>query len=498
MSADKEAGRSAPAGPGASERSVGLRRAERWLMRPIDPAGLVAFRVLFGLLLCAGLIRFLLSGWVGRCYGEREFFFHYWGFSWVEPLPLAGMVALHIVLAALALMVALGLFYRASALLFFLGFTYVELIDVTNYLNHYYLVSLLALLMVFMPLGRVGSLDARRRPARRLDALPAWTLHLLRFQVGVVYVFAGLAKLGTDWLVHAQPLNLWLTARVDTPVIGSLLDEVWVAYAASWAGFLFDTTIVVWLSWRRTRPFAYAALLGFHFLTHVFFDIGMFPFIMSTAALVFFSPSWPRRWVALARRLARRPASAAVASTVAPVVAPAMAASRCRRAALAVAAGYCALQVLIPLRHHVYRGNVLWDEQGMRWSWKVMVREKHGSVTYRVRFTDSGKELQVSPRRYLDSRQEREMAGQPDLIAQLASRIARDFERRGRGPVEVRADALVSLNGRPAQPMIDPARDLASVDRSLAPADWILPAPVEPPIRLAPRGDARHARREGP
>jgi vitamin K-dependent gamma-carboxylase len=113
-----------------------------------------------------------------------------------------------------------------------------------------------------------------------------------------------------------------------------------------------------------------------------------------------------------------------------------------------------------------------------------MVREKHGAVTYHVRFRDTGKELQVSPGQYLNRRQEWEMAGQPDLILQLAHHIARDFERQGYGPVEVRAEALVSLNGRPAQLMIDPRRDLVTVADDLTPADWILPGPTSPPIRL--------------
>ena len=40
------------------------------------------------------------------------------------------------------------------------------------------------------------------------------------------------------------------------------------------------------------------------------------------------------------------------------------------------------------------------------------------------------------------------IAVQPDLILQLGRHVGRDFERRGLGPVEVRADTLVSLNGR--------------------------------------------------
>ena len=129
----------------------------------------------------------------------------------------------------------------------------------------------------------------------------------------MVYVNAGLAKATADWLLHAQPMNLWLSARTDLPVIGPYLDLPAVAYAAAWAGFLFDTTIAFFLLWRRTRPFAYVVVLAFHFATHLLFPrIGMFPVIMVVAALVFFDPSWPRRLLAAARR---RIGAAPVATT---------------------------------------------------------------------------------------------------------------------------------------------------------------------------------------
>jgi vitamin K-dependent gamma-carboxylase len=80
--------------------------------------------------------------------------------------------------------------------------------------------------------------------------------------------------------------------------------------------------------------------------------------------------------------------------------------------------------------------------------------------------------------------QEREMSSQPDLILQMAHWIRDDFAARGEGAVEVRVEAVVSLNGRAAAPIIDPARDLARVEDGLAPADWILPAPSGPPPRL--------------
>lgn len=50
-------------------------------------------------------------------------------------------------------------------------------------------------------------------------------------------------------------------------------------------------------------------------------------------------------------------------------------------------------------------------------------------------------------------------------------------------PVEIRADALASLNGRQAHPLIDPETDLTKEEDSPKPQPWILPAPTEPPPR---------------
>lgn len=443
-----------------------------------DGAAVAAFRFLFGALMATSAIRLLAYGWVDRFFVTPTYYFPYWGFEWVRPLPAPWIHVAVGVLALAGACVALGLFYRVASVVAFVLFTYVQLVDVANYLNHYYLVSLVSFLFCFLPLHRVWSLDALRSPRIAAATLPRWITWLLRFQIGTVYVFASLAKATSDWLLHAQPLQIWLAARTDTPLVGPFLDRVEVAYFMSWAGFLYDLTIPIWLSWRRTRPFAYAVLLVFHFFTHVFFEIGMFPLIMSSAALIFFEPSWPRT-LARALRLPIAEAPAIVRELVPMTTA--------RRAVAGVLALWCAFHVLMPLRAHAYGGNVLWHEQGMRWSWRVMCREKNGSVTYRVRARGWRHERFVSPSRYLTGDQEREMSAQPDMILRLAHHIAEEHRARGLEDVEVRVDALVSLNGRPMARLVDPDVDLARVEDSILPARWILPDPGGPPIHLSQR-----------
>lgn len=434
--------------------------------RPVDIASLAAFRIIFGVVMLAGIVRLLTTGWIHTMYGEPTWFFTYPGFHWVRPWSEAGMYVHYVMLALLAIAIVVGWHYRIAIVLFTLGFTYTQLVDITNYLNHHYLVVLLGVLLAFMPAHAAWSLDARRDPSIARSEVPAWIVWLLRFQIGVVYVFAGLAKAKSDWLGFGQPLNLWLGARTETPIIGPLFDEPQVAMLMSWAGFLFDTTIVVWLSWRRTRLVAYLALIAFHGLTGYLFNIGMFPLIMTSCALIFFPPSWPRRFV--------RAKHAAIESR--PLRAP--------RWVVALVAAHVVAQIALPLRHFVYPGDVLWNEDGMRFAWHVMIREKHGSLTYEARFAN-GKRLQIPPHDYVTARQEREAAGQPDLILQLGRHIADDLRAKGYRDFTLHAITRVSLDGRAPIEMIDPEVDLLSIS-DLGERDWVLPAPTEVPAQNQP------------
>ena len=132
--------------------------------RPVSGASAAAFRIAFGLLGFAAVVRFAAKGWISELYIEPAHHFTYSGFWWVQPWPAWGMYAHFVLLGIASLCVAVGFKYRVSIAAFFLLFTYVELIDKTTYLNHYYWVSLVSLPMIFMPLDRYASVDAWRNP----------------------------------------------------------------------------------------------------------------------------------------------------------------------------------------------------------------------------------------------------------------------------------------------------------------------------------------------
>lgn len=449
----------------ASSAQGALSELEAAAGRRVDPAALTAFRVALGVLLTVAAIRFQLHGWVHEHFAEPTHFFAYWGFEWVRPLSYNGMRALYVAMTVAALGVAAGAAYRLSAAVLFLTFTYAHLCDKTNYLNHYYLVTLVTGLAVVLPLHRHHSVDAwiaRRRGAAQAEWPPAIVLWILRLQIGVVYFFGGAAKLGGDWMLRAMPLRIWLARSTDVPIVGPLFRYEATAYAMSWAGLVFDLSVPFLLSWKRTRAPMFLVVIAFHVMVGRLFQLGMFPWFMPAFATIFFSPSWPRKLFKAGESV----------STEADRKAP--------RWWLAVAGVYALIQIVMPVRYLFYPGNVLWTEQGFRFAWKVMLQEKNGVVTVEARDRATGERFLVTPRDYLTPLQERMMATQPDMILQFAHMVRDDFRARGRD-VAVYIDARVSLNGRPSRPMVDTSVDLAREEESLAPKKWVLPMPADLP-----------------
>ncbi len=439
-----------------------IDRFNTWLKAPEDGAGLAAFRISFGLAMAWDAARFLNKGWVASHYIEPDFLFKYPGFEWVTPLPEPGMTAVYVGMIISSLLIALGAFYRAAITYYFVAHTYTFLLAAEHYLNHHYLISLVAFLLLWMPANRCLSIDAWGRDDMRALATPRWCRFTLEAQLAIVYMFGAVAKLNSDWL-NGVPIAQWLQNSADrNPWGAELIGSPAMVPVVLWGGILFDFLIVPALLWRPTRALAVGASVAFHLTNATLFDIGVFPWMMVGATTLFFEPDWPRRVPGL-RSL--------VSGWVAPMTPP----PSPIRAVWVPVCLWLAVQIAMPLRHHLYPGDVAWTEEGHNYSWRMKLRSKRGKVSFRVRDPQTNEEWRIYPAHELNGRQLRKMAGKPELILQYAHHLA-DVEREHLGrPVEVRADAFVSLNYRKPQRLIDPDRDLAAERASLRPYDWILP-----------------------
>ncbi|MCU0431191.1 MAG: HTTM domain-containing protein [Cytophagaceae bacterium] len=420
---------------------------------------LVTFRVAFGLMMFLALLRFWWKGWIHELYIKPSFFFSFYGFEWVKvPTSEILIYGIFILLLLSAAGIALGFLYRISSLVFFLCFTYVELWDKSNYLNHYYFVSLVALLLCLVPAHRLVSLDVYFNFTKPMSNLSVGYIRLFQVQMALVYFFAGIAKINSFWLFEAMPLRMWLPLHQDLPLLGPFLQEEWLAFAFSWIGMLFDTLIPFFLFYRKTVYPAYLVVLIFHILTAVLFPvIGMFPFIMMVCATVFLPPSFHQ---SLWKRF-----SNAHQVNITPKF----------PAVLRLFAGFFFfLQVLLAFRYLAYPGELFWTEQGYRFSWRVMLMEKAGTCTFLVK-DQSGKMDEINNRRYLTMQQEKMMATQPDMILQFAHYLGQEYRRLGYQQPQVFAESWVSLQGRPSQLLLDPSVDLLTRKENFHPKDWLLP-----------------------
>ncbi len=516
-----------------------LHRLRLHLGAPVDIAGLVYFRIAFGAIMFWEMYRFLDPDhqWVERYYTGKDFYFKYWPFTFVDPLPEPWIQLVFYATGLAAVFVVIGLFYRASATALFLGLSYIFLLEKARYLNHFYLIVLIAFLLIWLPANRSFSVDARRKPSIRSETTPAWALWLVRFQVGVPYFFGGIGKLNGDWL-QGEPLRAWLADRTDFPLIGSLFTHEPVVWVMTYAALLLDLFVVFALLNRRTRLAAFTAAIAFHLMNSRLFGIGVFPWTMIAGTVMFFDPSWPRLVIADLKERVYRPvtrifglyAGAAIGFLIGVYMPETFSPWRAAIGALAVAvAGYhlaalaqphgsevperqqrarkrvkrkttvataapaplrtvgvallavwVAVQVLVPLRHFAIPGNVHWTEEGHNFSWHMKLRDKDSDSTFIV--TADGETFRLNNWDYLTDRQVGKMSSRPHMMVQYAHYLEDEFRAQGYQDVEVRADVWASLNGREIQRLIDPDFDLTTESYPwFGHAEWILPLDGEIP-----------------
>jgi hypothetical protein len=433
------------------------QKIHQFLNTKVSAAPLVSFRLIFGALMVFSAMRFMYLGWIEDHFIEPLFHFKYYGFSWVQSASRVTLYAIHIlmILSAIGIMFLQGIAYRIAALVLFLSFTYTELIDLTYYLNHYYFVSLVCFLLIFMPSTVSPFANLKEAQIRRSS------IFILKSQIAILYVYAGLAKINYDWLIEALPLKIWLPANDNIFLLGPLFAWKYSPYIFSWAGMLYDTFIVLFLVYTPTRIWAYLTVIIFHSLTGILFQIGVFPLVMIGIASIFFSDAWHVKFVRF------------FVKEKTPIRTQNSPSSNCALFHYLIL-GYLVFQVLFPWRYLLYPGNLFWTEEGYRFSWRVMLMEKAGTATFYVKDTKTGREGIVNNAEFLNPHQEKQMAMQPDMILQFAHFLGKHYQNQGVYEPEVRAEVYVTLNAKPSKLLVDPSVDLMKETDSFKPKNWII------------------------
>ena len=398
--------------PGKQKVSGALGRVQSLFGSLVDGTSLAVFRIGFGAMILLEAVTHLLPSKTtgGRIplevyYTDPAISFHfpYEGFQWLPMLPQTGIYFVLALMAFGGIALALGFYYRAAAVSVFLSWGYLYAVESTRtyWISHYYLVLLASFLLIWLPGAATWSVDAKRAGRRNKEAvmIPFWPILLLRAQLVITYVYAGVAKLNADWLLNAQPVRYFLSQdHLLAPYRGILgpgltkwaegiLQSEGLAYFISYAGAGFDLSVGFLLLWRRTRALGMVLMMGFHLTNHflIFDDIGWFPFVGVVTAMIFLSPDWPRRfwkWL-LSPKWPKLDRNWAISGLILlPVVGFALGWKR--RETLVSLPGarlhvwvipccilWVALQVLLPLRHYVIAGDSRITHEGLCFSWRL-------------------------------------------------------------------------------------------------------------------------------
>lgn len=378
------------------------------LAREVDGASLALFRICFGVVMFAHAVKYLYpqhgTSLKAYLYDSTSFNFTYPGLSWVQPLPEPWWTGMFVLMGVAALGVALGVAYRISAATLFLSYTYIFLSEAAKYNNHYYLMCLFAFLLLLTPADRRFSISAwRRKNTGSLGTTnaPFWAIFILRAQLFVVYFFGGIAKLNYDWLTGVpmigkgrEVLAYW------TPILNlPQIEPIYMGLFIAWFGLVFDLSIGFLLIARRTRLFAFTLTAGFHVGNHFLFPIGLFPIMALTTTLIFCEADWPvRLWSWLRKPTVRRPDRAWSLGGLGffPPLGVLLGwsdrrsgmstdSSSVSRGVMTLLACFFLLQVSVPFRHLLIKGDANWTEEGQDFSWRMMLRAKDAShVIYHV------------------------------------------------------------------------------------------------------------------
>ena len=123
----------------------------------------------------------------------------------------------------------------------------------------------------------------------------------------------------------------------------------------------------------------------------------------------------------------------------------------------------------------LYPGELLWHEQGYRFSWRVMLVEKVGIANFKIVNKQDQTFFYVRNSNFLTPFQEKQMSFQPDFILEYAHYLGDYHGGIDNDNIQVFVDNYVTLNGRKSQRLVSDKIDLYSQKKSCKNKQWIIP-----------------------
>lgn len=408
----------------------------------IDNSPLIVFRIFFGFLISCESFGAIITGWVKRVLIEPKFTFSFIGLEWLQPLPGYGMYFYFIIMGLFGIAIMLGYRYRVAIIGYTILWAGVYFMQKTSYNNHYYLLLIISFYMIFLPANQYASLDVKQQRIHKQNTMPYWISLLFIVQVTIVYFYAAIAKFYPDWL-DGTFTKLLLSGTTSNEFLLKIFLNKYFYLFIAYAGILFDLLIVPLLLFKKTRTIALAASLSFHLFNAIFLQIGIFPFFALSFSLFFYPPEKIRKLFFKNK----------------PSIEELIAYNYSRkRFFLYFLIPFLFIQFILPLRHHLIEGDVLWTEEGHRLSWRMMLRKRDGFINFKIKNNDTGEITSYDYHKNLSPKQANTLATKPDFIWQYCQRIKQEYSGKN---ISIFIDCKNNINNGEFKTLIDPKQDFA-------------------------------------
>lgn len=438
-----------------------IDKFKKWLSEPVNGYIIGLFRVLYGLFMTYEVANYLFVGMVQSFFVSPKVHFTYDGLEWLKPLPAPILSLFLYIMLGCAILITFGVWMKAAARLFAVLYAYIFLLDKSLYNNHIYLFILLAILLSLTHADQFISLRKRSLPGM---VVPRWQQFMLGAQVMCVYFFASFIKMRADWWVLKQPVKSIAEAMPPDHFLASLYKSELGINMMVYLGFSLDFFAPLLLWYKPLRNWAVIPFALFHYSnSQIFNDIGVFPFVMLSALVLYFE--WEELPVLRNWFTKRTPANS---------VLPQPAIGRITRSFLIV---YFVFQWLFPLRGLFLPNDLDYTTIGNRFSWRVKADARVPSEFKLIlKDPDSGKEGEINYKTMINNMQMQTMLYDPRAIRDFAQMIHAQAVKNNIPKAQMFARIKFSLNGRPPQYFVNPEVDMIKTEYSpFKKLDWVMP-----------------------
>ncbi|XP_069128418.1 vitamin K-dependent gamma-carboxylase-like [Argopecten irradians] len=466
------------------------------MSRPTDPAALGVLRFLYGILLMIDTLEKKGLGTMSfRKWEKCTFPVLYF----LKPLPLDWMYLIHFILFITTIGIALGFMYRWCLVIFNVIYWYIHLLDMQKWNNHSYLFGLLSFLLLTADGNRYLSIDSIVWPKLRNQAVPLWNYTLFRFQVFLLYFFAGIKKLDAEWLYGYSEKGLskhWVF-DVFRPFLSNEMIDLYIVHRF---GFLLDLTLGFILFFDKSRKTGILMALSFHAMNSQIFFIGMFPYIGIATVSIFCYPDWPRKVMSRILFWKSRPpvylkynhhclygddgkaykengdqmihVNGRKQKDTSKSLRPGAYHVLCTVFVIL----YIAEQIFLPFSLGIlFKGLKTWGGELYGFTWNMMIEKHIADVSIFVKDLETGERVDMS-QSMLKFGVGNRWAYTPVMLTQFTQCIPKRLQAQGHSNFAINYDVWLALNHRFRQRVVDPNKDIMTARWNLfEDTDWWMP-----------------------